>query len=139
MTRVLIDTNVVLDVFLDRQPHVAASAAVWSAIEKRQSQGLLAAHAITTIHFLARKDLGAISARRAIARLLRVFDVAPVDGPVLQDALDLSLPDFEDAVTCAAADRAGCHFIVTRDPRGFRGASASVMTPEAAIPLLQQR
>ena len=52
MKRVLVDVNVVLDVLLDRQPHVEASAAVWAAIETGSSEGLLAAHAVTTIHYL---------------------------------------------------------------------------------------
>ena len=66
-----------------------------------------------------------------------MFRVAPVDGPVLHEALELSCPDFEDAVAAAAARRAGCEFIVTRAPRGFRGSPVRVCTPEAAVPLLQ--
>ena len=62
MKRVLVDINVVLDVLLDRQPHVEGSAAVWAAIETGSSEGLLAAHVVTTIHYLIRKELGAAKA-----------------------------------------------------------------------------
>src|SRR6202041_3387101 len=58
MTRILFDTNVVLDVLLDRQPQVDASAAAWAAVETGVSEGLLAAHAVTTIHYLIRKEMG---------------------------------------------------------------------------------
>ena len=136
MKRVLVDINVVLDVLLDRQPHVEGSAAVWAAIETGISEGLLAGHAVTTIHYLIRKELGAAKARRTIAAILRVFGVATVDGPVVQDALELPLPDFEDSVTSAAARLAGCDYIVTRDPKGFRGSPIRCLTPEAAAPLL---
>ena len=51
MKRVLFDTNVVLDVLLDRRPYVEASAAVWAAVETGASEGMLAAHAVTTIHY----------------------------------------------------------------------------------------
>lgn len=138
MKKLLVDINVVLDVLLDRQPHVEASAVVWAAIEVGAFEGLLAGHAVTTIHYLIRKDLGPAKARRTMAAILKVFRVAAVDGAVIQDALDLPLPDFEDAVTSAAARFAGCDYIVSRDPKGFRGAPIRCLTPEAVAPLLDQ-
>ncbi|MBK5292527.1 MAG: PIN domain-containing protein [Acidobacteriia bacterium] len=55
MRRVLFDINVILDVLLDRKSYPEASAAAWAAIETGISDGLLAAHAVTTIHYLVRK------------------------------------------------------------------------------------
>jgi predicted nucleic acid-binding protein len=136
MKHVLIDTNVVLDVLLERKPHVAASAAVWDAVESGGAEGYLTAHAITTIHYLAQKQLGSRRAKRVITSLLQVFEVATVDGSVLRDALQNEAPDFEDAVSEAAAQATGCEAIITRDPKGFRAAGLPVLTPEAAVPLL---
>jgi predicted nucleic acid-binding protein len=136
MKRILVDVNVVLDVLLDREPHVAASSAVWAAIETGAADGLLAAHAVTTIHYLVRKEQGTAKARRTLGAILRVFAVATVDGTVIQEALRLAGPDFEDSVTAAAARLAGCDLIVTRDPKGFRDSLVRVLTPEAAAPLL---
>ena len=136
MNRILIDTNVVLDVLLDRQPHAERSAAIWKAIETGTSEGLLTAHAITTLHYLIQKELGATKARRVISEILRVFRVAAVDGSVIEEALRLSLADFEDAVTAAAARVSECNYIVTRDPKGFRGSPVRPLAPEAALPLL---
>ncbi|HEY1206058.1 MAG: PIN domain-containing protein [Bryobacteraceae bacterium] len=136
MRRILFDTNVVLDVLLDRQPYVEASAAAWAAAETGVSEGLLAAHAVTTIHYLLRKEVGSVKARRILSAILRVFGVAAVDHKVVQEALQLTLSDFEDAVTAAAARLAGCECIVTRDPKGFRGSPVRSLTPEAVAPLL---
>jgi predicted nucleic acid-binding protein len=136
MKKVLVDTNVILDVLLDRQPHAGASVAVWAAIETGSVEGVLAAHAVTTIHYLIRRELGSARAKRTVAAMLRVFGVASVDGPVIQLALDLPLSDFEDAVTAAAAQAAACDCIVTRDPKGFRGCGTRSLMPEAAVPLL---
>ena len=135
MKRILLDTNVVLDVLLDRHPHAEASASVWMAVETGISEGFLAAHAVTTIHYLLRKEMG-IKARRIVSAILSVFGVAPVDTAVIQEALQLPLADFEDAVTAAAARLAGCECIVTRDPKGFRGSPVRSLTPEAVTPLL---
>ena len=136
MKRILFDTNVVLDVLLDRQPHAEASATVWAAVEAGISEGMLAAHAVTTIHYLIQKEMGAIKARRIVSALLRVFGVAAVNGAVVQEALQAPLSDFEDAVTAAAARLAGCECIVTRDPKGFRASPVRPLTPEAIMPLL---
>jgi hypothetical protein len=92
------------------------------------------AHAVTTIHSLARKKES--KAKRVVTSILRVFRVAAVDAAAIQEALDSGLSDFEDSVTPAAARVAGCDFIVTRDPRGFRQSSVRPITPEAADPLL---
>jgi predicted nucleic acid-binding protein len=136
MKRFLVDTNVALDVLLERQPHFTASAAVWTAVETAAAEGYLAAHGITTIHYLAQKQLGPRRARRVITSLLQVFRIAPIDEGVLRDALDHEGSDFEDAVTAATARFSKCDAIVTRDPKGFRTAELPVLTPEAAALLL---
>jgi len=135
--KVLLDVNVVLDVLFDRKPFIHASASVWAAVEAKRAQGFLATHAVTTIHYLVRKETGsAAPTKEIIESLLRVFGVAAVDETVIERALDLSATDFEDAVTAAAAEVANCDLIVTRDPKGFRGSPVQVMTPECAALLL---
>jgi predicted nucleic acid-binding protein len=136
MTRILLDTNIVLDVLLDRRAHAEASTRVWAAVENGRAEGVLSAHAVTTIHYLVQKELGTTHAKRLVSAVLRVLKVAAVDGAIVQDALQLPFADFEDAVTAAAARAAGCRFVVTRDPKGFRQSPVSALTPEAVIPLL---
>lgn len=138
MKRILFDTNVVLDVLLDRHPHSEASAQAWAAVETGKAEGLLSAHAVTTIHYLIQKDIGNVKAKRLLSAILGVFGVAVVDASVLQEALQLPFSDFEDAVTAAAAHSAGCDCLVTRDSRGFRRSPVRVLAPEAVLPLLAQ-
>jgi predicted nucleic acid-binding protein len=137
MRRLLVDTNVVLDVLLDRQPHAETSVAIWASIETGRWDGFLAAHAVTTIHYLVQKELGAAKAKQLIGLIVRVFRVAAVDGAVIEQALRLPIADFEDAVTVAAALSAECEYVVTRDPKGFRGSPVRALTPEAAFPILE--
>ena len=136
MKKVLLDSDVVLDVLLERQPHFRSSAAVWIALEKGDAVPAIAAHAVTTIYYLYRKQSGAAAARKTVSSLLRAFRVAPVDGSVLEDALSLPSSHFEDAVTASAARLAGCEIIVTRDMKGFVGSPVRAFSPEAALPLL---
>jgi predicted nucleic acid-binding protein len=139
MKRILFDTNVILDVLLDRQPYVDTSASAWAVVETGISEGMLAAHSVTTIHYLVRKERGSVQAGRIISAILRVFGVAAVDGAVVQEALQLPFADFEDAVTAAAARLAGCECIVSRDPKAFRGSPVRSLTPEAVLPLLEKK
>ncbi len=136
MKRILFDTNIILDVLLDREPYVEASAVAWAAVETGRVEGMLAAHAVTTIHYLVSKERGASKARRILSSILRVFPVGAVDSTVIQEALLLPFADFEDAVTAAAARTAGCDFIVTRDTKGFRQSPVPAVTPEALAPLI---
>ena len=137
MKRILFDVNVVLDVLLDRKPRAGGSGAVWASVEAGIAEGLLSAHAVTTIHYLAQKDIGPAKSKEIVSTLLRVFGIAPIDSAVIREALQLPCTDFEDAVTAAAARRAGCDHIVTRDPKGFRGSPVRPLTPEMAIQILR--
>jgi predicted nucleic acid-binding protein len=134
-----LDANVVLDALLRRTPHAADSAAVWMAVETHAVDGIVAAHSVTTIYYLIRKQHGDAVGRRAVSRLLRVFNIALVDGAVIERALALAWPDFEDAVSAASAERAGCDMIVTRDPKGFRSSLIPVHTPETARAILSRQ
>ena len=123
-----LDTNVLLDALLQRDPFAPASTAIWAAIEERKIEGFVAAHAVTTIFYLVRKHRGNDAAWHAVSRLVSVFSIAAVDGLVIEKALAAAWPDFEDAVSAAAAERAGCDLIVTRDPRAFHGNRSSPYT-----------
>jgi predicted nucleic acid-binding protein len=133
MKRLLLDVNVVLDVLLDRDPHAETSAALWAAVEDGRAEGLLSAHAVTTLHYLNARSVGPKMARETTESLLSVFDVAAVDERVLAAALGLGWTDFEDAVTAAAARRAKCDVLVTRNPRDFKRSPVRVMTPAEAV------
>lgn len=132
MKRVLLDVNVVLDVLLDRKPFAELSSAVWAAIERGEAEGLLSAHAVTTLQYLNAKAVGPKAAAETTEALLSVFDVAAVDEAVLRSAVGLRWPDFEDAVTAASARRAKCDAVVTRNPRDFKGAAVRILTPAEA-------
>jgi predicted nucleic acid-binding protein len=131
--RLLFDVNVVLDVLLDRRPHADSASDAWAVVEHGRAVGLLSAHAVTTVHYLNQKVVGPRRARTTTGALLDVFGIAPVSHEVLRSALALDWPDFEDAVTAAAARAAGCHAIVTRDPKGFRRAGLPVLDPAATV------
>ena len=130
--KVLVDTDVVLDVLLDRAPFVEASKRLWAAVESGTAQGLLAAHTPTTVHYLVRQSKGTRVARDVVALLLQVFEIAAVDGGVLNRAVQLDFADFEDAVSAAAAEAAACELIATRNTKDFKRSPVVAVDPLTA-------
>lgn len=127
--RVLVDANVALDVLAKREPHYLTSAAVWALAEQGEIEGLLAAHSVTTLHYLLAKHLDPPQANLAISRLLQVFNVAAVDQNVILKALALGWKDFEDAVQMAAALNSQADYFVTRNPKDFKDGLVRVLQP----------
>lgn len=135
----LFDTNIVLDVLLDREPFATVGAHLFSHVERGILPGYICATTVTTVHYLAHKALGAEQARQKIRTLMRLFEVVPVNRTVLESALASRLADFEDAVLHEAALHVGAEGIVTRDPTGFKGARLPVYTPDELWKALQTR
>lgn len=135
--RVLIDTNVVLDVLMAREPHLERALALFAAIETGRVRGVLGATTVTTVFYLAAKAVGPEPAREHVRRLLELFDVASVDRNVLVGALDARFGDFEDGVLHEAARATGADAIVTRDRAGFAAATLPVFTPDAFLAALR--
>lgn len=131
--RVLFDTNVVLDVLLERKPHAPPATLLFEHLARRNLQGLLGATTVTTIYYLAAKAVGAQTARRHVKTLLSLFEVAPVTRVVLADALALEWPDYEDAVLLQAARHAGADGLVTRDITGFKTRQLPIYSPEELL------
>ena len=131
--RILIDTNVVLDVLMARRPQLDHALAIFALVDAGRVRGVLGATTITTLFYLATKGVGVAQARLHVRSLLDLFDVASVDRAVLAAALDTGFDDFEDGVLHEAAVAAGVDAIVTRDAAGFAAASLPVFTPSAFL------
>ncbi|MCL2700675.1 MAG: PIN domain-containing protein [Phycisphaerae bacterium] len=134
--RILVDINVLVDVLMQRHPHYAASAAVWTAVEQHGLSGWVSADSFTTLYYLLRKTSDHIEACRGIQRVRKVFVIVPVDAALIEDALHSPLNDFEDAVQHECALRVKATSIVTRNIRHFRNTSVPAVTPEAFVATL---
>ena len=125
----MLDTNVVLDVLLDRTAFVDQSSQILDLVERGAVTGLLCATTITTLAYLAGKAVGKQQATKQVRQLLSLFEVAPVTRAVLDAALASKAPDFEDAVLAEAALQAGAHAIITRNLRDFAHSPVRAHTP----------
>jgi len=126
---VLFDTNVILDLLLDRKPHVEVAALLVARVERGELTGYVCATTITTIFYLATKVVGIDAAKIQIKKILELFDVALVNQSVLKAGLSSGFSDFEDAVLYEAAKYAKVDCIVTRNIKDFKRATLPVYLP----------
>ncbi len=127
--KALIDTNVVLDVLLQRDPHFVASAGVWRLVEEKVLIGGVSAVTFNNAFYILRKPLGWEQAMRALKKVRVIFDVVDLTGPIIDAALSRSQSDFEDALQVATAVSSGVECIISRDRSGFLNSPVPVITP----------
>jgi predicted nucleic acid-binding protein len=135
--RVLFDTNIVLDLLLDREPFSQDAQTLVSKVEKGEITGLLCATTITTIHYLIGRSSRKEKSAEIIKSLLKLFEIANVTRAVLEEALEVNDRDYEDSVLYKSAYHAGAGMIVTRDRNGFGKSDIPVMNPQELLALLE--
>ena len=127
--KVLVDTNVVLDVLLDRHPFSKDATRIFALVEESKLEGFLCATTVTTIDYLLGRALTSRKARTTLKRLLDLFEVAPVNRPVLEAALRSGISDFEDAVLEQSGKLVSVDAIVTRNIKEFKKSTVVVLDP----------
>lgn len=133
MNRVFLDTNVLLDVLLHREPFVGDSARVLDMGFKGKVELYATPLTFATCLFVARKSLGYANALDALKILERYISIAPMDSAQLHKALYATAPDFEDMLQYHAAMATGCSHIITRNEQHFPKNGITVMSPTAFL------
>ena len=131
--KVLIDINVILDVWLVREPFWRDSASLIGKIEKKEIEGIVAPATITTLHCLGNKVLGEDKARQLLERLLVICKVGSISSKTFKQALKSKITDFEDAVIEAVSESSKVELIATRDIKDFRHSIIPAMEPSQIL------
>lgn len=126
---ILIDTDVLLDVALDRAPHADASAQLLDLLERRGRGAFVAWHTLSNFYYMVRPARGHDDARAFLLDLVGFVTVAPTDTASLRYAAALPMPDLEDAMQVAAARASGASTIATRNVGDFARSPIPALTP----------
>ena len=129
MNLIFLDTNVLIDVLLHREPFVGDSAQVLDMGFKGKVDLYATPLTFATCLFVARKSLGYANALEALKILERYINIAPMDSAQLHEALYATAPDFEDMLQYHAAMATGCNLIITRNEQHFPKNGITVMSP----------
>ena len=141
--RVLLDTNVIIDVLQRREPWFADGQKIFYAIANKQITGCITAKEAADIHIFSRKQFTGqgnvdAKARQIMAKLYALFELIDTLGTDCQNAIAIENNDYEDAIMIESAVRSGVNCIVTRNPEHFKASPIPVLSPSEFVQKLNE-
>ncbi|MEG4306790.1 PIN domain-containing protein [Microcoleus sp. D3_18a_C4] len=131
--KILIDTNIIVDVALEREPFFAESDRILTFVEEAKIQGYISASTFSDLYYIIRRDRGRDWTLDFLRQLATFCQVATVDNSVISMALTCNFKDFEDAIQYSTAVINLIDAIVTRNPRYFPVTTPRIVTPNQLI------
>jgi len=133
---VLIDTNVLLDVLLAREPFYQEGLAVLRSVELGRAQGWIAANSFDNIYYISRRQLSPEQSKSLLQTLLQVVDVVAPGKKELLRALASDMADLEDAIQAACAVKVNAQAIITRNAKDYVNSPVKPLSPAEYLKLL---
>jgi len=130
MTKVFLDTNILLDVIAQREPFFGPAARIWTLAEQNSIDAYVSAISFNNLYYIVRKIEGHAKAIKALRMVRDIFTSVAPDQKILDQAMDSGLRDFEDAIQYFSANHAHVNFLITRNPGDF---------PTSLLPILTAR
>lgn len=138
VNKILIDTNVLLDYLLTRESFYEDAKDVISVCVEGKVKGCIAAHSISNMFFILRKDYNAEERREILLNLCSVFDVEGIDRIKLIAGLqNKDFTDFEDCLQMECAKAYGAQYIVTRNVNDYKFSEIKAILPKDYLELLK--
>ncbi len=130
---ILLNTDVLVDIALDRHPHSESASELLDRIEHGAEAAYIAWHSVSNLYYVIAPAVGGVSARDFIVELTRFVAVATTDTEGIRYAAELPMADFEDAMQVAAARACGARHIVTRNVRDYVRSPIRAVDPQQAL------
>ncbi|MBE9169239.1 PIN domain-containing protein [Pleurocapsales cyanobacterium LEGE 06147] len=131
--KVLLDTNIILDLAFKREPFYDGSDLIFSSIEQGQVKGYVSASTFSDLYYIIRKERGKDWTIGFLTRLTSICQVATVNLSIIAMALTANFRDFEDAIQYSTAIVHKLDVIVTRNPKDFPVVTPRIMSPDSLI------
>lgn len=136
--RILIDTNVLLDYLLTREPFYEDASSIVSACVDGRIKGCVAAHSVSNMFYILRKDYNVKERREVLLNLCSLLDVEGIDKVKLISGLqNEEFSDFEDCLQMECAKAYGAEFIVTRDADDYKTSEIKAVLPKDYLEMLK--
>ncbi len=134
---ILVDTNIILDVLMERKPYAESAKIIMTKCADREIIGYLAAHSIPNLFYILRKTYTIKERRRLIKNLCNVFRISDLNEKKILSAVENEeFPDFEDCLQEECAVEAMVDYIVTRNPNDYAKSRIKVVEPGEFVALL---
>lgn len=136
---VLIDTNVLLDVVVMREPYWENSIKVVQYCANKAAQGFIAAHSVSNMYYILRKKFSDAERRRLILNYMKFLTVAGIEHGQMVEALNRdNFKDFEDCLQDECAKGIGADYIITRNVKDFEQSKVPAITPEQFLEIMEK-
>lgn len=130
MSRLFLDTNVILDLLANREPHFVSIARLATLADQKKLVLVSSPLSFTTVDFILNKYESEDSVRAKLRKFKIICEVGEVNEEIIDKGLNSAFKDFEDAVQYYSALQANCSVIITRNAKDFKQSSIPVMTAE---------
>jgi predicted nucleic acid-binding protein len=135
----LVDSNVILDSFFDREPFGKTAKQLLADCKSGQFDGFIAAHSFTNMFYIMRKEFSLQERKELLLDLCNFFGVIGIDeARIIKSLNDDTFDDIEDYLQFDCAEEANADYIITRDPRDFANSQIPVISPEAFLELTEK-
>lgn len=135
---ILIDTNILIDYLAQRADFLPASRIIDYYCAEDIVKGFVAAHSITDIFYILRKDFSQNERRQILLSLLDILDVANLDKEKLLKSLyEKDFLDFEDCLQSKCAEEIHADYIITRNPKDFQKSTVPVLSADGFVKHLE--
>ncbi len=136
--RLMLDTNIILDVLLERESFFEQSKTILSLCENKDIYGFISASTATDIFYLVRKSLGSVEdAYKALGHVLNIVKILTVTNEDVNEAFTKHAKDFEDCLLATCAKSNNCDGIVTRNKKDFITFGVTLYSPEEIIEIVK--
>jgi len=131
--KVLLDTNIIVDVAIEREPFFGDSEQVLTFVEEGRIEGYISASTFGDLYYIIRRDKGRNMALELLSNIATFCQVATVDRAAITMALTANFRDFEDAIQYGTARVNQLDAIITRDVADFPVTTPRIITPAQLI------
>ena len=131
--KVLIDTNVILDVLYKREGFYEDSLNIWKLCETRKIDGYISALSIPNIVYILRRELDPEKTLEVINNINLVFKIYDLKSEIIMQAAEKKTKDYEDALQMVTAQKLKASFIVTRNIKDFIGSKIIAVKPSELL------
>lgn len=139
MSKLLIDTNVVLDLLAKRDPFYKSSAHIFSLADKNKLKLSISSLTVANTNYVLSRLKTAAEAREILRRFRVLVRIVSLNDKIIDLALnDSTFSDFEDGLQYYSAIENNMDIILTRDLKGFKGSKIPVMTPDEYLTSMKQ-
>jgi len=127
----LIDTNIVLDWLLERQPFLENAKRIIEYCINGDLRCYLAGHTLLNTFYITRKEKSVAERKEILLMLCDCFEIIDIEKSMIVSALqNENWQDLEDGLQMYSAEQENLDYIITRDINDFKNSQIKALLPE---------